>query len=265
MAKATWSKVMIREIKGCIEELQNIGVQRHEEMMGEMVQLQELIAHISRQVVEALRPNVNNQRGNYQAPTRFTKMDLPKFMKEDVVGWLSKCESYFDLDKTPEENKVVMASLMLDEAGYLWYDGSKKSSTNPITWHTFSKGLQIKFNATLQRPLEELVQLKQKGNLNEYQEKFERIACMSNLTEEQKLDCYLGGLKEEHVWDVRLFNPRSVFEATRLAKIKEMRLKSFNKMGVMSYDPKKGPGAVVRSQPNQHEQKGILGKLRYRF
>lgn len=133
-------------------------------------------------MVEVLRPNANNQRGNYQPPTRFTKMDLPKFMKEDVVRWLSKCESYFDLDKTPKENKVVMASLMLDEAAYFWYDSLKKSSTNPITWQVFSEGLRIRFNATLQRPLEELVQLKQKGSLNEYQERFEKIACKSNLT-----------------------------------------------------------------------------------
>lgn len=102
-------------------------VHLHEEMSGEMVQLQDLVANISRQMVEVLRPSANNQRGNYQAPTRFTKMDLPKFTKEDVVGWLSKCESYFDLDRTLEENKVVMASLMLDEAAYLWYDGLKKS------------------------------------------------------------------------------------------------------------------------------------------
>lgn len=79
------------------------------------------------------------------------------------------------------------------------------------------------------------------------------------------MDCYLGGLKEELAWDVRLFNPRSVLEATRLAKIKEMSLKSFSKMGIISFEPRKGLGVVVRSHTNQQDQKGILGKPGYRF
>lgn len=155
--------------------------------------------------MDLLRHNANQNKGHYQAPTRFTKMDLPKFTKDDVV---------------------VMASLTLDEAGYQWFDGLKEGMIEPITWGTFSEGIRVRFSATLQRPLEELVQLKQKGSLNEYQEKFEKISCRSKLTEEQKVDCYLGGLKEEIAWDVRLFNPRTVLEATRLAKIKEMSLRS---------------------------------------
>lgn len=44
--------------------------------------------------------------------------DLPKFMKDDVVGWLAKCKDYFDLDQTPETNKVTMTSFALDESSY---------------------------------------------------------------------------------------------------------------------------------------------------
>lgn len=73
------------------------------------------------------------------------------------------------------------------------------------------------------------MQLKQVGKLDEYQDKFERIACRSNLSEEQKLDCYLGGLKEELAWEVRLFDPKTILEATRLAKIKELSLLSATK------------------------------------
>lgn len=47
------------------------------------------------------------------------------------MEWLSKCEDYFDLDRTPA---VTMASLMLDETGYQWYDSLKQASREPITW-----------------------------------------------------------------------------------------------------------------------------------
>lgn len=104
-------------------------------------------------------------------------MDLPKFTKDDVAGWVSKCEDYFGLDKTPEENRVTMASLALDEAWYLWYEGFKKSINGIISWNRFAEGIKIRFCSRLQRPLEELMQLKQAGKLSEYQEQFERISC----------------------------------------------------------------------------------------
>lgn len=145
-----------------MEAMQNEANQRHIEVKGELAQMQEFMIELSQQVLGTLHQNTNTQKGQYRAPTRFTKMDLPRFMKEDVVGWLSKCESYFDLDQTPEDHKVTMASLVLDEEGYRWYDGLKSSSLDPITWRVFAEGLRVRFQATIQRPLEELMQLKQK-------------------------------------------------------------------------------------------------------
>lgn len=113
--------------------------------------------------------------------------------------------------------------------------------------------------------MEELVKLKHTGSLNDYQEKFERIACRSNLTEEQKLDCYLGVLKDELAWDVKLFNPRTVLEATRLAKVKEMSLNSTVKWGMQSYDFKKGAATQSRVTGGNQDQRGVLGKPGYRF
>lgn len=66
--------------------------------------------------------------------------------------------------------------------------------------------------------------------------------------EEQKLDCYLGGLKEELAWDMRLFNPSSVLEATRLAKIKEISLRSCGKIGLTRSNVKKGITTGARTQ-----------------
>lgn len=93
-----------------------------------------------------------------------------------MVRWVSKCESYFELDKTPEANKVTIASLVLDEQGYRWYDGFKKSNPGLITWNLFAEGIKIRFSTLLQGPLQELMQLKQTGKLSEYQDQFERIS-----------------------------------------------------------------------------------------
>lgn len=257
MADATRSQLVLQEVEARMGEIQAEAEQKHTEVKEELTQL-------SQQIVELLRHNnANPQRGNYQAPTRFTKMDLPRFTSGDVVGWVSKCESYFDLDKMSKEHKVTMASLVLDEAGYRWYDGFRASSQDLISWLDFAEGIRIRFHTTIQR--EEVVQLKQKGSLSDYQERFGKIAYKSKLTEEQKLDCYLGGLKDELAWDVQLFNPRMVLEATRLAKIKEMSLRSGNKAGVTGSEFKKGIMSSSRVQEQHQDQKGILGKPSYRF
>lgn len=134
-----------------------------------------------------------------------------------------------------------------------------------VLWATFSKGIHIRFKTTLQRPLEELVKLKQIGSPNDYQDKFERITCRSNLTEEQKLDCYLRGLKDELAWDVKLFNPRTVLKAIRLAKVKEISLRSTVKTGTQGYEFKRGAAAPARVIGGIQDQRGVLGKPGYKF
>lgn len=212
MANAIRSQLVLQEMEEKMEELLAMTEQRHSDVKEELTQIQDSMSVISWQLMELLHHNTSNPKGNYQAPTKFTKMDLLRFMKDDVVGWISKCQNCFDLDKTPENNKVTMVSLMIDEVGYQWYDGLKKNSRDSVVWQVFSEGLRVRFRTSLRRPLEELVQLKQTDSLNDYQEKFERIAYRSNLTKEQNQDCYLGGLKDELAWDVRLFNPRTVLQ-----------------------------------------------------
>lgn len=143
MAEATRSQMVLREVEERMGELRT-------EVKGELTQLQESMANLLRQMVDLMHHNAAPQR-RHQTPTRFTKMDLPRFAKDDVVGWISKCESYFDLDKTPEENMVTMASLALDEVGYQWFDSLKRNATRPISWQDFMKGIKVRFSTTLRR------------------------------------------------------------------------------------------------------------------
>lgn len=64
---------------------------------------------------------------------------------------------------------------------------------------------------------------------------------------------------------MRLFNPRAVLEATRLARIKELSLGSTIKGSIMNMASKKGsaPGNVSVNSGQDH--KGILGKPNYKF
>lgn len=107
------------------------------------------MTQISQQLVDFMHRCARSHRETYHASTRFTKMEMPRFTREDVVGWILKCKSYFNLDKTPEENKVTMARLVLDELGYQWFDGIKKGAQNHISWHMFIEGIRIWCSTTL--------------------------------------------------------------------------------------------------------------------
>lgn len=182
MADATYSQIALREVEERFSELWVITYHKFVDVWIELTSIQDSITQISQQLVQPMHKNTGLQRDMYHAPMRFTKMDMPKFTREDIVGWISKCKSYFNLDKTPEEHKVTMASLTLDKKRYLWYDGFRKSTQNTLSWSTFAEGIKICFSATLQCPLEELVQLKQIGILNDYQEQFEKISSRVDLS-----------------------------------------------------------------------------------
>lgn len=100
MAEATHSSIVLRDVEARIGELQAVAEQRHADVKGELMQIQSAMKgeitllqnsmnNLSGQLMEIiyqnLNPNQNQPRGQYQALTRFTKMDLPKFTKDDVV------------------------------------------------------------------------------------------------------------------------------------------------------------------------------------
>lgn len=102
----------------------------------------------------------------------------------------------------------------------------------------------------------------------------------TTLTESQKLQCYLGGLQQELCNGEKMFAPRTMLEATRMAKLQERSLELFQKWLVpanqtnSSWSDKKN---VVfntfdkKLMPREKKgiiegsQKSILGKPTYTF
>lgn len=58
--------------------------------MGEMSGIHGVMSAINEQVLELVQGNSAMHREGYQSPTRFTKMDIPKFMKDDMNDSISK-------------------------------------------------------------------------------------------------------------------------------------------------------------------------------
>lgn len=57
-------------------------------------------------------------RREYRRPTQLTKMEFPKFTREDALGWLLKCKHYFKLNETPEASEIKITSMPLDPKAF---------------------------------------------------------------------------------------------------------------------------------------------------
>ena len=59
-------------------------------------------------------------RGQYLA-TRQSKIDFPRFNREDLNGWLYKCHQFFEVDETPLETRVKLAAINLEARAFQWH------------------------------------------------------------------------------------------------------------------------------------------------
>ncbi|XP_057417585.1 uncharacterized protein LOC130711837 [Lotus japonicus] len=217
--------------------------------------------------------------GEHRVATRLTRLDFPKFNREDVDSWLAKCERFFALDSTPEDDRVAVASIALDESSFRWFQSLEQSTVGRLAWKEFATAVKIRFGLEFESPMEELKRLVQTGSLDEYQEAFDNLIGRTELTEGQKLQCYLGGLNAELSNGVKMFAPRTVLEATRMAKLQERSFELLQKRMVpvsrgygnwsekknVSVLPEKKAFQTDKKAQNDNTQKSILGKPNYTF
>ncbi|KAI5414704.1 hypothetical protein KIW84_040249 [Lathyrus oleraceus] len=138
----------------------------------------------------------------------------------------------------------------------------------------------MRFGLEFDSPMEKLKKLVQTSSLEAYQESFDNLVGRTALTESQKLQCYLGGLQQELCNGVKMFAPRTVLEATRMAKFQERSLELLQKRLVPAYrtrsswsEKKNAVSNTFDKKLMPQEKKGItegsrksiLGKPAYTF
>lgn len=131
--------------------------------------------------------------------TCYNKIDFPRFQGENPLGWLYKCERFFEFNLIDENQKVKLAAMHLDEKGIQWYHWFEKTK-NPINWKEFEYGLRVQLGPNIyEDAIGELTKLCQSSTVKCYQERFEDLANRTNvLTQEFFVSFFLNGLKEEN-------------------------------------------------------------------
>uniref|UniRef100_A0A1J3IVR9 Transposon Ty3-I Gag-Pol polyprotein n=2 Tax=Noccaea caerulescens TaxID=107243 RepID=A0A1J3IVR9_NOCCA len=157
---------------------------------------------------------------------RLTKIGFPIFDGSRVRDWIFRCEQFFDLDSTPAELKVRLASIHLEGKALLWHHHymANRFGISP-SWTDYAVAASARFGELYDDPLSELVGLKQDNDSVEvYLEKFEGALTRLALPEAHALSIFLTNMNPHLALDTRKFGVQTVTAAAKIAKLHESSL-----------------------------------------
>lgn len=150
----------------------------------------------------------DQQRKSFQV--RSVKLDFPRFDGKNVMDWIFKAKQFFDYYGTPDADRLVIASVHLDQDVVPWFQMIQK--TEPfISWQAFTRALELDFGpSAFDCPHATLFKLAQSASVNEYYMQFTALVNrVDGLSADAILDCFLSGLKEGIKRDVKALEPRT--------------------------------------------------------
>lgn len=167
----------------------------------------------------------NDARADYR-PTRYGRIDFPKFNGDDVEGWLYKCDHFFSMDRTPEHLKLRTAVVNLEGPALSWHQGYMRvhdTTEDELPWKDYVRSITARFaDSALFDPMEELKLLSQTGTLKAYCLAFDVLLNKVTISEKHAVSLFVGGLKQEIRCMVKMFNPRNLREAYAYAQQQEV-------------------------------------------
>ncbi|GKD40151.1 putative mitochondrial protein, partial [Tanacetum coccineum] len=106
-----------------------------------------------RQMIVGL--GAKNNQGARQANqfSCLAKVKFPKFNGDDVLGWIFKCDKFFLIDNTLEEEKVKIISVHLFDKAFLWHRQLIKTKGENISWTDYKDAIALRFGSVYDDPM----------------------------------------------------------------------------------------------------------------
>ena len=174
---------------------------RVDQMQEAIIQLTNRVDTMHRDLLAIRQPGENQQGYGYGRPRQpqLSKMEFPRYEEgQDILSWLLKCESFFLVDRTAEENKVRVASIHLDEKTYQWHRSLEKKLCGRLPlWEEYAVLLQDTFGPPFETPMGDFTHLRQTGSLSEFHAEWDVVTARLDLQEDYLVDAYISALKLE--------------------------------------------------------------------
>ncbi|XP_050915219.1 uncharacterized protein LOC127130207 [Lathyrus oleraceus] len=187
------------------------------------------------------------------------KVELPAFTGDDPVAWITRAETYFEVQRISQDVRIQLTKLSMEDPTIHWFN-LWRDSTEELSWEKLYEEMMARFGGRrLENPFEELKDLKQSETVEDYIAEFKLCSSQyGRLPEQQFLDYFIGGLHHDIHSRLRTFKPHNRYVAMQLARDVEREFAENSGHGSGSrYKP--GHGSWTKSQkPNWafHEGEG---------
>jgi hypothetical protein len=153
------------------------------------------------------------------------KLDVPRFDGTNPHGWIFKISQFFEYHRTPEEERITVASFYLDGAALAWYQWMYRNG-QIVSWNQFLMALELCFAPTAyDDPKGKLFKLTQSSSVAAYLSEFESLANrIVGLSQLDLLSCFISGLKPEIRREVLAQQPATLNQASGLARLQEEKI-----------------------------------------
>jgi hypothetical protein len=104
------------------------------------------------------------------------KLEIPRFDGADALGWIFKINQFFEFHRTPEDQRLNIASFYMEGEALSWYQWMH-SNGSLHSWPAFLHALEMRFAPSqYEDPKGALFKLCQTTTVREYQKDFESLA-----------------------------------------------------------------------------------------
>lgn len=142
-------------------------------------------------------------------------------LKEDVELWLYQVDHWLRAGRVQlEMEKIILATGLLRGAALSWWRSVELAPNPPITWEDFRGRLKEAFQPInpVETARDRLARLRQTTSANAYATIFRNVTLeIPGITDDEKKDRFIRGLKRRTQEEVRLRTPSTFEEAVQLA------------------------------------------------
>lgn len=214
-----------QEIEKNLKEHEKMMLQIEMNAVAAADRIERSIAYLKAMVEKMMDQIVRNKNENANHRlTRLCKIKFPRFIREDIKGWLYKVEVFFTIYESPEQLKLRYAILHLEGDVLQWhrtYMKTKGMSIDELTWKEFVMSISEKFATSIEDAMEEMKALYQTGSFEDYFNSFDAWLSKVTFCEEYAISIFLGGLKPELKYPLKMFRPKTLLDAYSLARMQD--------------------------------------------
>ncbi|GKA29620.1 RNA-directed DNA polymerase like protein, partial [Tanacetum coccineum] len=125
--------------------------------------------------------------------------------------------------------KVQIVSIHLHDKALLWHNQFIKSQGRYSSGETYKQAMLARFGTIYDDPMSELKNLKYETTARVYQDAFDDLLSMVEISEDHAISLFIGGLPPEIAMGVRMFKPRKLADAYCLTNLQEATLDAVKK------------------------------------